>query len=103
MCRGELQVLGGFIGDEELDGDACLEDTPKSVASLEERSVLCEDDGRIIPPPVSGIHLPGILLDSRLIEVIALRIRPKHFGGHAGGDFDELGVGVFCSFHAFSP
>ena len=96
-------MLGGFIGDEELDGDACLEDTPKSVASLEERSVLCEDDGRVIPLPTSGIHLPGILLDSRLIEVIALRIRPKHFGGHARGDFDELGVGVRGGFHAFSP
>ena len=103
MCRGKLQVLGGFIGDEELDGDAGLEDAPKSVTPLEERSILSEDEGRIIPPPVSGIHFSGIHLYALFVEVIALRIRPKHFGGHARGDFDELGVGVRGGFHAFSP
>ena len=73
---GELQVLGCFIGDEELDGDACLEDAPKSVTPLEERSILGEDEGRTIPLPAAGIHLPGILLDARFIEVFALRVCP---------------------------
>ena len=31
MCRGEFQVLRGFKGDEELDGDASLEDALRSV------------------------------------------------------------------------
>ena len=62
--------------DEELDGDASLEDAPKSVTPIEERSILGEDEGRTIPLPVSGIHLPGILLDALFIEVFALRVCP---------------------------
>ena len=69
-------MSGSFIGDEDLDWDASLEDTPESVTPLEERSILGEDDGRVFPVPVSGVHLPGILLDAFLIEVFALRIRP---------------------------
>ena len=52
-----------------------LKDAPESVTSLEERSILGEDEGRTIPLPAAGIHLPGILLDALFIEAVA-RIRP---------------------------
>ena len=55
---------------------------------LEEGSIFSEDDGRVIPFPASGTHFSGELQDALFIEVITLRIRPQHFGGHAGGDLD---------------